>query len=64
MINFMNKVLTTLTTIIKKGLQEQLSKKAKSDTRKKLLLPSYHLGLKKGVDDTFRRTDIYYDPKI
>lgn len=55
---------TTLTAIIKKGLQEQLSKKIKSDPRKKILLSSYRLGIKKGISDTFRRVDIYDDPKI
>lgn len=55
---------TTLTKLIQKGLQEQLSKKAKSDAKKRLFLSSYSLGLKEGVGDSFRRTDIYDDLKI
>ena len=55
---------TTLTSIIQKGLKDQIMKKISPIKRKKhLMLGSYNLGLR-DRKQTFRRVDIYDDTRF
>ncbi len=53
---------TTLTHLIQSGLKDRIEK-PKSTPKKRIRLGIYNLGLKNS-HQTFRRVDIYDDPKV